>query len=624
MAKENIQDKRFPFLHSHIAREPHILEVLNEIMTFQNNVLKTGIGHLATLEDLKTSRNIKIPFTIARNKIIANLIDILMNNYPDMVRMIILFAFSVEPDTKKLSIIENHEYSVLLTNEEFNRLQSERNQLSADNFLNLISQFRLFNLTKLLKKAKERALLSQVVKIELGQNVFTYKNYSMNRQSVEIAEDFCFHRNNYESVKNTMSLEKMNKVIANHSVPILRRLKNFGILNTDFSDYRDTKLDYLLNILLQDLYLTLSDSELTEVKNFNSLRACILKVETLIDPIITASNDIVAYIRECRICSATALTSVFNNLTEDKLLKWADENGPRYKIMSFKDEDNIVYIIDGNYLMPRLTLLHDMIINHPENIANLNHVEKVKIFDEINLLCNVGKNLLLSDEKVKNILEKDDTVKMLRKIIEEYEDYQNSLSLESAIDREERATRKRRSIFEAISDFFKSLFASKKEEPYQATHEKELEHEPGAYRPAATGETKNIIFKIKNNSTKIIPLSNYIDLLPANEEDIDIIINDVRKLNLKIVIPIYYARKVLYPKRSQQYLIPDMEYLLVNPEIVQSPELIREFTDSLAGETIKDEKLSAQAIFGIEKYLMAIHTQRKAQMMKKTKAKKSL
>jgi hypothetical protein len=201
MAKENIQDKRFPFLHSHIAREPHILEVLNEIMTFQNNVLKTGIGHLATLEDLKTSRNIKIPFTIARNKIITGLLDTLTKNYPDIVRMIIMFAFTVEPDTKKLSIIESREYTVLLSNDEFNRLQSERNQLSADNFLNLISQFRLFNLTKLLKKAKDRALLSQVVKIELGNNVFTYKNYSMNRQSVEIAEDFCFHRDNYESVK---------------------------------------------------------------------------------------------------------------------------------------------------------------------------------------------------------------------------------------------------------------------------------------------------------------------------------------------------------------------------------------------------------------------------------------
>lgn len=53
MAKENIQDKRFTFLHPHIAREPHVYEVLNEIMNYQNNAIRTGIGHLATVDDLK-------------------------------------------------------------------------------------------------------------------------------------------------------------------------------------------------------------------------------------------------------------------------------------------------------------------------------------------------------------------------------------------------------------------------------------------------------------------------------------------------------------------------------------------------------------------------------------------
>jgi len=243
MAKENIQDRRFQFLHAHVAREPHIYEVLNEIMNYQTNVLNNGIGHLALIDDLKTSRNIKIPFTIARNKIITNLLDILTKNYPDIVRSIITFTFTVDPETKKLSINENREYSVLLNNDDFNRLQAERNMVSSGNFLNLISQFRLFNLTKLLKKTKERALLSQVIKLELGKSVFTYKNFTMDRQGNETAEDYCFHRTNYESVLKMLSLDKINKVIVNHSVPILRRLKNFGILNTDFSDYQDTKLD---------------------------------------------------------------------------------------------------------------------------------------------------------------------------------------------------------------------------------------------------------------------------------------------------------------------------------------------------------------------------------------------
>jgi hypothetical protein len=622
MAKENIQDKRFPFLHSHIAREPHIFEVLNEIIMLQNNVLTTGIGHLATVEDLKTSRNIKIPFTIARNKIIMNLVDILLKNYPDDVRTIVTFSFVVDPDSKKLSINETRELTVLISNDDFNTVQSERNQVSCDHFMGLISQFRLFNLTKLLKKTKERTLLSQVVKLELGKNVFTYKNYSINRQSTEIAEDYCFHHDNYDNVRKMLTLEKINKVIMNHSAPILRRLKNFGILNTEFSDYKDSKLDYLLNILLQDLYLSLSDNELTEVKNFNSLRSCILKVETLIDPIITSGGDIVAYIRENRICSAAAISSVFDPLPEEKLIAWVNDNGPRNKILSFKDEDNIHYIIDGIFLLPRLTELHDLILYHQDDLMEKSHAERERVFDEINLLCNAAKNLLLSEEASKSILEKEEHIKKLHQIIEEYDNYQNSFSKETAIEQEELAARKRRSLLETISDFFRSLFAAKKEDLVTVTSERDTEYEPDVYRPLATGEAKSIIYRIKNSNAKIIALSNHIDLLPANEPDIEIIINDVRKLNLKIVMPIYNARKVLYPNRSQLYLIPDMEYLMVNPEVIQTPETIREFTDSLAGEKVKDEKISGQAILTIEKYLMALNTQKKAQMMKKTKVKK--
>lgn len=622
MAKESIQDKRFPFLHSHVAREPHILEVLNEIMTYQSNVLKTGIGHMATLEDVKTSRNIKIPFTIARNKIISNLIDILTKNYPDIVRSIITFSFVVDPETKKLSIIENREFAVLISNEDFNRIQSERNQLSADNFLNLISKFRLFNLTKLIKKTKDRALLSQVIKIELGKTIFTYKSYSVNKQNIEIAEDFCFHRDNYNAVKTTLSLEKFNKVITNHSVPLLRRLKNFGILNTDYSDYSDSKLDYILNIFLQDLYLSLSDIELTVVKNFNSLRSCILKVETIIDPILTAGNDFVSYVRENRITAVSGLSSVFDNIPEEKILEWAAENGPHNRIVMFRDEDNITYLIDSDYLLKRLDELHDLIVNKQETVAAMGHFEKDRIFDEINLLCNAGKKLLEDEEKSRLILEKDESILKLKRRIDEYEEYQRGLSLETAASSEERAGRRSRSILEAISDFFRSIFAPKKEEAQSSAVMKNQEYEAGTYRPAATGEAKNILFKIKNSGTRLIPLSNYIELLPANEPDIELIINDLRKLNMKIVIPVYNARRVLYPNRSQQYLISDMEYLLVEPEVGQTPESVREFTDSLAGEKIKDEKLSAQAIMSIEKYLMTLISQKKAQMLKKARSKK--
>ena len=119
-----------------------------------------------------------------------------------------------------------------------------------------------------------------------------------------------------------------------------------------------------------------------------------------------------------------------------------------------------------------------------------------------------------------------------------------------------------------------------------------------------------------------MPLSSFIDLLPANEPEIETIINDIRKLNIKIVIPMFNARRALYPNRSVQYLIPDIEYLLINPDVVQSPEAVREFTDSLYGEKVKDEKLMGPAIITIEKYLLGMYNQKKAQMMRKAKGKK--
>jgi hypothetical protein len=419
-----------------------------------------------------------------------------------------------------------------------------------------------------------------------------------------------------------LNLDRINKVIAGNSAPILRRLKNFGILNTEFSDYTDTKLDYLLNILLQDLYLSLSDKELTEVKNFNSLRSCLMKVETLLDPAIAAGNDIADYVKDNRICAASTILSLFSQLTEEGLLKWAEEYGSRNRIVLFRDEDGITYLIDGNFLLPRLEELHNQVLYQQEKLASLSHYEKEKLLDEIGLLCNAGKNLLQSQEKLKSILDKDESINQLHQIITEYDDYQNSLALGASTDREERADRKRRGILETIGDFFMSLFSPRKEDQATMIQVRPHEHEPEQYKPVATGEAKNIVYKINNSTASVIPLSSYIDLLPANEEAIDAIINDIRKLNLKIVIPIFNARKVIYPNRSQQYLIPDIEYILVDTEVAQTPESVRVFTDSLAGVKIKDEKLTSPAILTIEKYLLTTVTQRKAQMIKKGKANK--
>ncbi|MBN2079593.1 MAG: hypothetical protein JW838_11550 [Spirochaetes bacterium] len=590
-------------------------------MSFQTNHLATGLGRLATMEDLKTSRNIKIPFTIARNKMIANLVGILTKTYPAEIRSVVTFSFAVEPQSKKLSIAESREYTVMLNNDELNRIQNDRNRVSARNFLELIAQFRLFNLTKLLKKTSNRALLTQAIKGELNTGVFTYKHYSIDRQGIETAEDFCFHRDNYESVKDALNMERLNKVIAHHSNPILRRLKKFGILNAEFSDYRDTKLDYILSVLLQDIFPSLSGAEQTEVKNFNSLRSCLIKVETLIDPIVTAGADIAAYVMESRICPVSTIVSLFNGLTEQSIVEWAGENGPQHKIVLFRDEDGTHYLIDGSRLLTRMEELHALVVSGSDGLVGATQSEKERILDEIGLLFNAGRNLVNSGERAKAIIGNDESINRIHRMIEEYDNYQNSLALGAAVEREERSEKKSKTILESITDFFRSIFSSRKDEA-STPSQRQQGQENDYYRPTATGEAKNILYKIKNSNLKIIPLSNYIDLLPANEDQIETIIQDVRKLNLKIVIPIYNSRKVLYPNRSQLYLIPDIEYLMVDTDLIQSPELIREFIDSLAGEKLKDEKMTPPALLNIEKYLMSLYTQKKAQMMKKVKSRK--
>jgi hypothetical protein len=586
-------------------------------------VRKTGIGRFATMDDLKTSRNIKIPFTFMRNKTISTLVSLLAKNYPDQFKSLITFNFNVEPETKKLSIIENREYTVLLSNDEFNRYQDERNRRSLENFLNLIGQFRLFNLTKLLRKTKERVLLSQIIKSELGTAVFTFKNYIVNKQNNEIPEDFCFHKDNYDAVRKTIASEKIKNIIATQAAPINRRLKKFGILNPDFDDYKDNKLDYILNILLEDIPSSLSVAELTEVKNFNSLRSCLLKVETVIDPIITSSGDIAAYVKENRMTTIGALASIFTELTGDKLLKWAAEQSINYKILTYKDEEGVTYLIDGEQLLPRFSKLHEKILYRQERLDELGHHEKEKMLDEFSILCNAGKSLLNSEEKLKSIIGIEDDIKLLRQLIEEYEGYQKSVALDSAMAKEERSSLKKRSILSAIAEFLLDLFTFNKGSTPR--HVEREEHGPvQEERPRAfiSKNIKSIVYRIKNSPGNIIPLSNYIELLPVNESNIEVLINDIRRLNIKIVIPIFGARKTLYPNRSKQYLIPDIEYLLIPTEVLQSPELIREFADSITGEKLKDEKIPPAAILNIEKYLLNIYNQKKTIMLRKGRSRK--
>ena len=617
--KENIENiqKKYSFLHSHVAKEPYIFEVLNEISRFQEIFYEDNTVDMATIDDLKTSRNIKIPESPAKNKIIANLLILLQKSYPDEIKTIVTFHFTVDPDSKKLSVSEIKEFTIMLTNEEFNRIQTDRNSISIDNLLNLIQKFRLFNLTKLYKNSKEKNHLSKMIKSQIGKNIFSFKNFTLARNNNESIEDYCFHKDNYEAVKKILDNTKLSKIISKHPSMINRHLKKFGILNSEFSDYTDSKLDYLLNILLEEIPASLDKKELITVKNYDSLRSCLLTVENLIDPLRTVSDEIVGHIQNYGLCSISSLLGVFNNLTEDIIYKWASGSEKNNKLIVFSDDDNNKYIIVMSYLFDHIFKMYDFIIYHQDDFSQLNRSEKRKILNEADLLCKASKEVfkIFDNGKNESNIVGFDLIK-LKRAIEDYEDFLKSNANHVDDENESFESEKKRSPIARIFAFIKSIFVS--QNTYEPHHiEKDHSHKITRYRSRLSRKTMDIFNKIKNLDKKIIALSNYIELIPENESKTDAIINDLRAHNHKIVIPVYNARNQLYPNRSHQYLISDIEYLLIDPDIIQTSEAIRDYADSLAGEKIRDERIPSSAILMIEKYLLTIYRQNKIKKRRK-------
>jgi hypothetical protein len=114
-------------------------------------------------------------------------------------------------------------------------------------------------------------------------------------------------------------------------------------------------------------------------------------------------------------------------------------------------------------------------------------------------------------------------------------------------------------------------------------------------------------------------LSDLIELKPENEPKIEQTIRELRENNLKIVVPIYNARQVLYPIRSKKYLMADVEYLMIDPDAAKSPETIRDFIDEITGFKFKEDVISGNALFSIEKYLFSINRQNRAKKRREKK-----
>ena len=76
---------------------------------------------------------------------------------------------------------------------------------------------------------------------------------------------------------------------------------------------------------------------------------------------------------------------------------------------------------------------------------------------------------------------------------------------------------------------------------------------------------------------------------------------------------------MLYPQRSKKYLLSDVEYLMIDPDVAVSPDVIRNYIDSISGYKLKEDSLSGSALFNIEKYLMSIYRQNRAKMKREPK-----
>ena len=71
---------------------------------------------------------------------------------------------------------------------------------------------------------------------------------------------------------------------------------------------------------------------------------------------------------------------------------------------------------------------------------------------------------------------------------------------------------------------------------------------------------------------------------------------------------------MLYPQRSKKYLLSDVEYLMIDPEVAVSNESIRDYIDSITGFKLKEDTITGSALFSIEKYLMSIYRQNRTKM----------
>jgi hypothetical protein len=605
---------RFNFLDESSTREPYIFEVLNEIYAQQGQSLPSGVKPLATLESLKKSRNVKIPLSPKRDKTVEYLVEYLTSRYPERIQQLITFDFQVDETTKKLSVIEHVELGVLLNARDYERLCSIRDDSSLENLIALLQKYRFFNLTKLVKVAKSKKDLVRVIAKEEGKQFFVFKSSSLDRNKAELEEDYCFHAKNYPAARDSINLNRLKEITGRYNELVMRRLKRFGILNDYVSDYRDPKLDYILNILIGDIASSLADNDRIDAKNISSLRSCVINAEKSLDPSKTLGRDITRFIGEHRVCTASDIVGSILEVSDEVLEKWSTpENMRANSVLSYVSDDGTAYYIDGGGFLGHITDLSDLVLRSPEKLAALSYSERQQSSANMEILYRAARTVLSSLDKKADLRLSGEDLDKLKSIISDYEDHLKKLRQREEAARRSDLRVEKPSLLARIVNFFRGLFGGRERKSSRS----DVAAGGTSAQAAPPREARQIYKKLAAKTGPILALSDFIELVPENDTLVDHLIQEMRDSNLRIVIPIYNAREVLYPKRSLKLLMPDTEYLLAPVDSVRSPESIRKYTDTLVGFKVKDEVMPARAIMVVEKYLLTHYRQKRAQMLRR-------
>lgn len=612
----NRSDK-YPFLHERLLKEPYLDEILTEIETYQKAWKKNTSMDLATAESLNESRNIKIPITQKRLLNIQYLLDLLIKYNPDEVKPVYSYHFSVNPENKNLIIEEKSEFTFLIPEKDYNELIASRDSRSTESLLQLLSGFRLFNLTKLIRKAKNKTHLSYIIKSQLGTNIFTFKNYSYDKNGYDITEDFCFHKKNYDHVKLKIDIDGVRRIIDSNNAAITRRLKNFGILNSNVSDYRDTKFNYILNTLTGEMAIALDKKDLLTVKNFQSLRDCIIKVDKILDPLLLNDAEIMKHITDNIITTENNILSLFEGMDAENFTQWEADKKSTGKIISLTSSDGLKYIIDSSRFLDKFTeVVKHLTDSHLfDSLTESQKDEKIFVAE---ILAEAAGNIASEDNPLK-VIGTSERLRTMNQLLREYDAFNKKLVSEKSDPLLKKAdAQKGGSILVNIVSAVISLFSRKQPAPLEKNVPKAAQaHRVTGPRPSFSKETKDVYAQIQARESELIPISDFIEIQPDNEAKLDQIISELRANNLKIVIPMYNARQVLYPARSKKILISDVEYLLVDPEVAKSPEALGAFMESISGFKFKEDFITTNALFSIEKYLNSILRKNRAKAKRK-------